>query len=145
MSTFRKNDILSFSFYRLIFKSVFTLFTVPLLSRGFSESKINDFSGGRFWLTIFTCLQCNHTPQSFSLIAALKLVYKPENCELKQKSYPQKLLFSHHTIVVYQFLHFSCYAAYKIPLSFPYRDMGMIRESYWNVIAKILGSLWEGY
>ena len=86
MSTFRMNDILSFSFYRLIFKLVFTLFTVPLLSRGFSESKINDFSGGRFWLTIFTCLLCPHSLLSLSLKNALQLVYKPENWESKQKA-----------------------------------------------------------
>jgi len=40
-------------------------------------------------------------------------------------------------------LAFLRYAADEIPVSFPYRDTGTIRESYWSVIEKISGFLWE--
>mgnify|MGYP007068866659 CR=1 FL=1 len=49
--------------------------------------KIYDANGGRFWLTIFTCLQWNYTSQSFSLATALQQVSKLKNCELKQEPY----------------------------------------------------------
>ena len=39
----------------------------------------------------------------------------------------------------YCFLTANLYAAKYIPVSFPYRDTGTIRESYRNVIAKIPG------
>ena len=37
------------------------------------------------------------------------------------------------------------YTANEIPVSFPYRDTGTIRESYQNVMEKISGFLWERY
>jgi len=40
-------------------------------------------------------------------------------------------------------LAFLRYAADEIPVSFPYRDMGTIRELYRRVIEKISGFLWE--
>ena len=75
-----------------------------------------------------------HPAIIFNIQPQFLLVSKPKNCELKQKQ--------NSCVWIPAFLR---YAVNEIPISFPYRDMGMIWESYRNVIEIILGFLWEGY
>ena len=103
---------------------------------------------------------------SSSLTIALRLVFKPKNCELKQKVstlptqqsitlYLYSIEYQHHKVIThYQrrlfFFHpkigclsvpiFMRYVAEEIPVSFPYRDTRTIRELYRSVMKKISGS-----
>ena len=75
-----------------------------------------------------------HPAIIFNIQPQFLLVSKPKNCELKQKQ--------NSYVWIPAFLR---YPVDEIPISFPYRDMGMIWESYRSVIEIILGFLCEWY
>jgi hypothetical protein len=78
---------------------------------------------------------------NYLLLQHIVAITKRIGLESKQEPYP---IFP-PKIICLSIPVFFLYAANEIPVSFPYRDTGTIRESYRRVIEKIPGSVWEHF